>query len=430
MNAPESMTGSIHRARYLLAEAGCLLQNAAVHVSRTGQILRVASWNGAPVEPTIELVDWGPSIILPGLVNAHTHLELTALKNQLTAFAMFSDWILQLIESRKTWTKSEFQSSAKAGAQLSLASGTTLVGDIASSTFSWEATKDIPLRRVVFEEILSLFPGRANLILAQLNQNFEEVPPNPLQVHAISPHAPYSVSSELYSRAAEQACRQGKLLATHAAETKAELQFLLTGTGEFSEFLDRIGALPEGWRPPGIHPIAFLDSLKVLGSSCLLIHCNYLDEASISRIARTHSSVVYCPRSHDFFGHEAHPVRQLLDAGILVALGTDSLASNSSLSILDEMRYLYATRKDIEPEEIFRAATSSGAIALNYKGKLGRLESGYLADMAILELPSNMKPRHVLHQILEGAGDSRATLVQGKIVWQNPGSSRKSLPSL
>jgi len=420
MVALESTTRSIHRARYILVEAGCLLENAAVHISHGGQILKVETCYRKPSGPAIEVIDWGSSIIMPGLVNAHTHLELTALQNQLTAYGTFTDWIMQLIEKRKTWTDSDFRASAKKGAQLSLASGTTLVGDIASSRVSWEAAKEVPLRRVVFEEILSLSPDRVDSILAWVNQLFEEAIPNPLQDHAISPHAPYSVSADLYSRAAEQAYRQGRLLATHVAETKSELQFLLKGTGEFRDFLTRIGALPDEWNPPQISPIAYLDSLKVLGPSCLLIHCNYLDEASISRIAHTHSSVVFCPRSHAFFCHEAHPVRQLLDAGIPVSLGTDSLASNSSLSIMDEMRYLFATRKDIEPEEIFRAATLSGARALNYKGRLGRLEAGYWADMAVLELPANMKSKQILHQMLEGAGESRATVVQGKIVWQNP----------
>jgi cytosine/adenosine deaminase-related metal-dependent hydrolase len=429
MAAPESTTKSIHRARYILSEAGCLLENAAVYISHDGRILKVEPCYCKPSDPSIEVIDWGSSIIMPGLVNAHTHLELTALQNQLTASGMFTDWIMQLIGKRKTWTDADFEASAKNGARLSLASGTTLVGDIASSRISWKAAQEVPLRRVVFEEILSLSPDRVDSILAQVDQLFEEAIPNPLQDHGISPHAPYSVCAELYSRAAEQAYRQGRLLATHVAETKSELQFLLEGTGEFRDFLTRIGALPENWSPPQISPIAYLDSLNVLGPSCLLIHCNYLDEESISRLAHTHSSVVFCPRSHAFFGHEAHPVRQLLDAGIPVSLGTDSLASNSSLSIMDEMRYLFATRKDIEPEEIFQAATSSGARALNYGGRLGRLESGYCADMAILELPAGIKSWHVLHQILEGAGESRATVVQGKIVWQHPSPSEQ-FPSI
>jgi cytosine/adenosine deaminase-related metal-dependent hydrolase len=138
----------------------------------------------------------------------------------------------------------------------------------------------------------------------------------------------------------------------------------------------------------------------------------------MTRILKAGSSVVYCPRSHDFFGHEEHPVRQLLDLGINVALGTDSLASNTSLSMLDEIRHLFRNRKDLRPDEIIRAATLTGAAALNHGGSLGRLKPGYRADMAVLEVPQNLGARQLAAQILEGAGDCAATIVQGRLAWQ------------
>jgi cytosine/adenosine deaminase-related metal-dependent hydrolase len=225
----------------------------------------------------------------------------------------------------------------------------------------------------------------------------------------------------LYRAAADFARRRGVLLATHAAETRAELQFLQTGTGEFRDFLGQIGALPKGWMPPQSSPIPYLDSLGVLGRDCLLIHCNYMDPESMAAILAASSTIVYCPRSHAFFGHEQHPIRQLLDCGIHVALGTDSLASNSSLSMIDEMRFLSNRRKDIKPEEIFRAATAGGAAALGFRGALGLLKRGYCADLAVIELPQNLKPRRLLSQILEGAGECIATVVGGQIAWQKPG---------
>jgi len=216
---------------------------------------------------------------------------------------------------------------------------------------------------------------------------------------------------------AELSRRRELLLTSHVAETKSEIEFLQTGTGEFKRFLTGLGALPEGWTPPRLNPIAYLDSLGVLGQATLLVHCNYLDQESINRILNTRSSVVYCPRSHDFFGHDEHPARQLLDSGINLALGTDSLASNYSLSMLDEMRYLFKTRKDIRSEEILRGATLNGASALGFGGVLGRLSRGYWADLTVLEIPANLGSRQLLANILEGAGECIATIVQGKIAW-------------
>jgi cytosine/adenosine deaminase-related metal-dependent hydrolase len=411
------MLKSVHRAKYALAEPDILLANAAVHISDPGRISRVEPWHDPPAVPGIEVIDWGSAVIIPGLINAHAHLELTALHGQLTAFTSFTDWISQLIDRRQQWTREHFLNSTLRGARQALSSGTTMVGDVTSSGYGWEIACGAGLRRVVFQEAISLSPDDADQALAKVQSILDSAPSDPLLLPGISPHAPYSVSPELYRRMAEMARNRQFLLATHVAETRAEIQFLESGTGEFVDFLNARGVLPSQWEPPGMKPIPYLDSLGVMGQSCVLIHCNYLDESSIRRILSTRSSVVYCPRSHDFFGHDAHPVRQLLDSGVHVALGTDSLASNRSLSILDEMRHLFKVRKDLKPEEILRAATLNGAAALGFGGVLGRMRRGYWADLAVLEIPENLGPRQLLTQILEGAGECIATIVQGRVAW-------------
>jgi cytosine/adenosine deaminase-related metal-dependent hydrolase len=173
-----------------------------------------------------------------------------------------------------------------------------------------------------------------------------------------------------------------------------------------------------------------LDSLGVLEQSPLLIHCNYLDPDSIARILARRCSVAYCPRSHAYFGHDAHPVRQLLDAGVNLALGTDSLASNDSLSMLDEIRFLSRERKDLKADEIFRMATLNGASALGFGGMIGRLRRGYWADMAVLSLPENVSPKYLISQVLEGAGECIGTVVQGEIVWSKQAAPETSQSGL
>jgi aminodeoxyfutalosine deaminase len=417
------MLKSILRAKYVLAEPDLLLLNAAVHISNPGRISRIEPWQDPPAIPGIEVIDWGSAVIMPGFVNAHTHLELTHFRGQLALFRSFTDWISQLVDRRRLWEKEQFADSIREGARAALSSGTTLVGDIVSNGMGWDATRGENLRRVVFEEVITLSPGSADQISSQLESLLDTAVPDPLQTHGISPHAPYAVSPDLYRRLAEISRHRGLLLATHVAETKAERQFLENGTGEFKDFLTDRGVLPKEWQPPHLSPISYLNSLGVLGQSSLLIHCNYLEQESIGRILNSRSSVVYCPRSHDFWGHDRHPIRQLLDSGINVALGTDSLASTHSLSMLDEMRHLFKTRKDLKSEEILRAATLNGAAALNFGGVLGRLRRGYWADLAVFELPGNLGSRQLLSQMLEGAGECIATIVQGKIAWRKPGNS-------
>jgi cytosine/adenosine deaminase-related metal-dependent hydrolase len=406
----------IHRARFVLIQPEILLENAAVPVSEDGHVLEPYCGPATYMETGAEVVDWGDAIILPGLVNAHAHLELTALRGRLREFSSFTDWALRLIHERRTWTPEDYRRSTEEGARLALASGTTLVGDIASGD-GWNALSGGYPRRVVFEETLGLSPDLAEPAMEKIHVLFNQAgrgEARPSQVHAVSPHAPYSTSGELYRRAAAFAQSRKTQWTTHAAETAEELRFFETGDGEFREFLTRLGALPENWRAPGLHPVAWLDALGILGPSCLLAHCNYLNDDVIARIARSKSSVVYCPRSHAFFGHENHPIRRLIDAGIPVALGTDSLASNDSLSLIDEMRYLYARRKDLTPGEILRAATVHGAAALGFAGRLGCLTPGFFADMIVLDLPAGIKSNRLTDQILEGAGCWRATIINGR----------------
>jgi cytosine/adenosine deaminase-related metal-dependent hydrolase len=421
MKVGESMVKSVHRAKYVLAEPDLLLHNSAVHVSDAGRIARVAPWQAASPEP--DVVDWGSAIIMPGLVNAHAHLELTSLGNRLTQFSSFTDWISQLVRRRRIWTDEDFYHSTQDGVERSIAAGTTLAADISANSNNRGPIETGKLRRIIFREVLGLVPGQAGEIVSTFQTDWNHADPGNLLSYGISPHAPYTVSAELYRLAAELARNRHMLLTTHVAETRSELQFLGTGEGEFREFINMMGALPAEWNPPRLTPIAYLDSLGVLGQSSLLAHCNYLDTESIGKILNSRSSVVFCPRSHNFFGHEEHPVRQLLDSGVNVALGTDSLASNTSLSMIDEMRFLFGNRKDIKAEEIFRAATLNGAAALNFGGCLGRLREGYLADMTVLGVSRDLDARQLLSLVLEGAGECIGTIVHGVIAWRKPDSA-------
>jgi cytosine/adenosine deaminase-related metal-dependent hydrolase len=412
------MIRTIHRAKYVLAEADLLFQDSAVHVAEHGRISRVVPWQGVSGNQEAEVVDWGSAVIIPGLVNAHSHLELTCFHGQLKEFSRFTEWAMELIRRRRKWSREDYLTSVKRGAEESLASGTTLLGDISASRVSWEALKLSRLRKIVFEEVISFVPDRAHETIESLEHHLGSIQTDKLMGMGVSPHAPYSVSPELFQAVSDLARNRRLPIATHLAETKEELEFLKSGTGAIRELLVNLAVLPEGWVPPKLDPISYLESLGVLKQPAVLIHCNYLDPEFLTKILRSRSSVVYCPRSHAFFGHTDHPVRRLLDLGVNVALGTDSLASNNSLSVLDEMRFLFETRKDLSIEEIFRMATLNGAAALGLGGVLGRIRRGHWADMTILGLPVDIGPKHLIAQILEGAGECIGTIVQGDIVWK------------
>lgn len=407
------MEPTIHRAKYVLTGPGVLVENAAIRVSARGRITAVERWKAGRGVGRVQ--DWGPALIIPGLVNAHTHLELTTAAARIFRCPDFTGWLLQVIERRREMSERDRAESAREGARLALSSGTTLIGDISSGGPAAAALRGIAPRRIVFYETLALAPERAAGAWSTTRRMLERALATGGLAPGVSPHAPYSVSAGLYRLAARFALSRRLLLCTHAAESRAEAEFLARGTGEFARFLERLGVLPQGWEAPALRPIAYLDSLGVLGRRTLLIHCNYLSAEDFTLIRRRQCSVVFCPRSHAWFGHRRHPVRRLLDAGVNVALGTDSLASNDSLSMLDEMRYLFSRRKDLSACEIVRMATAGGAVALGQGRRCGRLGRGFSADMAVLDFPEKVRPRRVEAAMLEGAGAWAATVVQGTI---------------
>ncbi len=416
------MIRTVHTAKYVLAEAGMLHRNAAVHVSDPGRISRLEPWQGPPRKLETSVIDWGSAIILPGLINAHTHLELTDLCGRMDPNSSFTSWLASLMTERRRLAKEEYLDSVTRGARMCAASGTTLIGDISATGWSWEALKPVMVRKVVFEEVTAFQPEKAEETIAALTTRLNRVQTDCCLSSSVSPHAPYSVSPELFWAVAEVARQRNVRPAIHVAETNQEVELLVKGTGEFRDFLSNLGVLPKDWQPPGLAPIPYLEGLGILEHPALLVHGNYLDEGSMSRILNRNCSIVFCPRSHAFFGHAPHPVRQLLNMGINVALGTDSLASNDSLSILDEMRFLFRSRKDLKCDEIIRMATLNGAVALDFGGVLGRLRRGFWADMTVIGLPENICDRNVESQILEGAGECLATIVQGQVIWTKRGT--------
>jgi cytosine/adenosine deaminase-related metal-dependent hydrolase len=204
----------------------------------------------------------------------------------------------------------------------------------------------------------------------------------------LSPHAPYTVHPDLLQRAA-QVSREFKVpLSMHLAESEEELELLRSGAGPFVELLENLDA----WDPTAIaHGTSVLDYLQVLSKShrVLAVHGNYLNRAEIEFLAarNDHMSVVFCPRTHAYFGHKDYPLAEMLSAGVNVALGTDSRASNPDLSVLEEMRYVYRHCEAVSPGDILGLGTVRGAKSLGLNDQTGVLTAGKRADLTVVQLP-------------------------------------------
>jgi cytosine/adenosine deaminase-related metal-dependent hydrolase len=322
--------------------------------------------------------DLGNTAVLPGLVNAHTHLDLTGLRGQVPPSPDFVGWLRAVVQHRRTRSPEQVQSDVRAGLAESLRYGTTLLGDIAAGGATWPVLSHAPLRAVVFHEVLGLPKVRAKLAWHETRQALREHTPTPTCRPGISPHAPYSVRRSLV----RAAMLLGLPVTIHLAETAAELELLREHCGQFVPFLTELGV----WDSRGLVK-NFDEVLRHThrAGPLLIAHGNYLPPSSAIPV---HGTIVYCPRTHAAFGHPPHPFQVLLARGVRVALGTDSLASNPDLDVLAEARFLHHLYPDVPDSVLLRLATLSGAEALGWQDDTGSLTPGKSADLVVVPLPS------------------------------------------
>ena len=353
-------------------------------------------------------VDFGNAAIVPGLVNPHTHLDLTGARGRVppTGPDHFTDWLRGVIAYRRTRSPEQVQHDIRNGLGECLRCGTTLIGDIAAEGASWDTLTNAATRAVVFHELIGLTEERAKAAAEASRRWIEERPETPTLRAGISPHAPYSVRRTLFGQAGRMAHEKKRPLAVHLAESRAEIDLIESHRGPFVAFLKELGV----WDRDGL-----IDHITQVMKVCdfrqtkLYIHGNYLSPST--RIPRN-STVVYCPRTHAAFGHPPHPFRDFLGRGVRVCLGTDSLASNPDLDILAEARFVHAMYPDFAGDVLLKMVTLSGAEALGWADEAGSLEPGKSADFVVVPLPDRdaADPHELL--FADHAGDRR-TLFRG-----------------
>jgi cytosine/adenosine deaminase-related metal-dependent hydrolase len=348
-------------------------------------------------------IDLGNAALLPGFVNAHTHLDLSGMRGRCPPSSDFTRWLRQVVVHRREATPEQTQADIRAGVEECLRFGTLLVGDVTTQGASWDALAGAPLRAVVFRELLGLTRDRARDALREALDWTPSRPESATCRPGLSPHAPYSFRAEVL----DVVCAIGRRITIHLAECPAELELLGQQTGPFVPFLTERGA----WDPSGLaQSPAQVVELTRLAKVVLYAHGNYLSpDVAIPR----HGTVVYCPRTHAAFGHSPHPFREFLSRGLRVALGTDGLASNPDLNVLAEARFVRARHADIPGDALLRMATLSGAEALGWDDATGSLTPGKSADLVVVPLPDrDAADPHRL--VFESEAAVRAVMFRGR----------------
>lgn len=329
-----------------------------------GKIVQVGSLSDANAADS-RRIDLGDVALLPKMVNAHTHLEFSDCQSPIGQRGIpLADWIGKVIAARGRSSTEQRQQAIKKGITESVNCGVGLVGDIATTASMYPHQNDVKI--VSLAEVLGLSTSRSDERYQAAETHAKSLAENRAAVFGVSPHAPYSTPLAVVKRCVQLAIKQDATLAMHVAESRDERELVEMGTGRFADALRSAGFWQDQRFPwGGQQPISNLITQLALAPRALLIHGNDLSDGEIELIARHRQlTVVYCPRTHDFFGYAAHPVQKMLAAGIRVAIGTDSRASNPDLSIWKEVQFLLQHRSDLSPNEVLQMATQSGAKAL------------------------------------------------------------------
>jgi cytosine/adenosine deaminase-related metal-dependent hydrolase len=410
------------KARFAFVGNGLPVDGGAVSIVGEN-IVRVGPSSNAPVGPVVDL---GDAAIVPGLVNAHAHLEFSALAKPLGLPGMpFPAWIRAVVEWRQS---ADARSAAHAPAAATCAGlaasarfGVTAIGEMARGGWPVEVFAAAPIETVAFWESIGLNGERARG-QPELARNHLEAPGAAARLtRGLAPHAPYTVRLDLLDRLVQLAIDRGAPVAMHLAESPEELELLASGTGPFVDLLEGLGAWDAAAIPRGTRPRDYLERLAKAPRS-LVVHGNYLQTDELQFVAdrADRMSLVVCPRTHAYFGHARHPLPRLLACGGNVAVGTDSLASNPDLNLWEELKFIAREFPEISPATILEMGTCRGARALGLEDRIGAIAPGSLANLAVIDLPGGFggAPDRALERLFSDESRVAAAVHRGE--WSRP----------
>ncbi|MEO7985043.1 MAG: amidohydrolase family protein [Gemmatimonadales bacterium] len=402
-------------ARWLLPVDGAPIEHAALLVGNEGRIVAAGPERTVPSPAGVHTESFGDAIVVPGLVNTHTHLELTGLAEG-PPDADFAGWIRRLRRRKAERTPEQFAAAAREGLAACWAAGVTTVADTGDSGAVIRALAGAGGCGIAYQEVFGPHPSQCRESLGGLERQLDALGAfaGGRVLIGVSPHAPYTVSGGLYAATASWARDEGLPLAVHVAESAAETELLEQGTGPFAEAW-RVRGIPMP-SPLGGTPVAWLERHGVLGERTLCIHLVRATRADIGLLGRAGAAMAHCPLSNRAHGHGAAPLGALLAAGLRVGVGTDSVVSVGELDLLSDARAA-ADLAGLDAEAALALCTLGGARALGLESEIGSLVPGKWADCAVIRPPAGTAELSPAARVLaSGPRDVVATYVGGKVV--------------
>jgi cytosine/adenosine deaminase-related metal-dependent hydrolase len=329
-------------------------------------------------------VDLGSRAIMPGVVNAHTHLELSWMRDVVPAADRMSEWIATLMAARRDAHRDDPLAIGGAVADLRRF-GTSVVGDISNTFASVPSLAASPLAACVFYEMLGFADDSPAARVAGKRDMARAIARDRVRISLV-PHSPYSVSPALFRELATLANQDESRISVHVGESRDEIEFLRDATGTFRELLERLNLWTGEWHAPGTGAAEYLDRFGLINSRTLVVHAVQLRDDELKLVADRSATIVTCPRSNAWVGAGAPPVSRFYGSGAKVAVGTDSLASSPDLNVFAELRELRRLAPDVPASRLLHSATRAGAEALGFD-EYGSIEPGRAAGLIAVDVP-------------------------------------------
>ncbi|MFL6590782.1 MAG: amidohydrolase family protein [Chthoniobacterales bacterium] len=394
----------IIRARIVVPMSGVPIDDGAVAVegntiTGVGRFADLRRGTAAPV------LDLGEQALLPGLINAHCHLDYTVLRGKIPPQKSFADWIRAINAEKTPLTERDYTNSIKEGFAEARRFGTTAIANLTALP-KLVATIKAPVRTWWFGELIDVRnPEEAETIADDAARSLRSA-----SEWGLAPHAPYTASERLYARCEEIARRKNRLLTTHLAESEEEAAMFGRKSGPMFEFLKSIGRPVDDCGQET--PVSLFLRTRAMDLPWIVAHLNELNSSDFDLLAaRPKFHIAHCPRSHAFFGHRPFAIERLRALGFNICLGTDSLASNADLSLFAEMRALLGKHDHLTPGDVLEMATINGAAALGQRNRLGCIRAGAYADMIALPVSGP----DVCQSIVAFEGEVPWTMQNGQI---------------
>jgi cytosine/adenosine deaminase-related metal-dependent hydrolase len=398
----------IVRARIVVTMDGPPIDNGAVRIAGN-RIIEVRKFSEVAAASD-EIIDLGERVLLPGLINAHCHLDYTCLRGKIPRQTSFTDWIRAINVEKAGLTADDYVASISNGFTQAQQFGTTTIANLTAFP-ELVAKINPPIRTWWFAELIDVRePEHANEIVDEAIAALKRA-----ENWGLAPHAPFTASENLFRECQEIAMRENILLTTHLAESHEEMEMFRDASGALYQFMKGIGREMTDCG----HDTPLGRFLGRLGEASLpswiIAHLNELTENDFDLLAqmRRKFPIVYCPRSHAYFGHPSFQFEKLQAHGSNICLGTDSLASNDDLSLFGEMRAFQKKFPNVSSEKIIEMVTVNPARALQKENAFGKIARSFLADMIAIPLTDS---RTVYETILNFVGKVPWIMLHGKIV--------------